>query len=108
MLDTYTVYAEVSLAGEFALADHTAGQEPDRLGSAASQSDVELFAFQLANSTARYGDRGPGAVSGVVGDRHCAGGFCQPGDFVDTDGSGDIEAGETTTVGGARQRECAG
>jgi len=92
--------AEVSLAGGIALADHAAGQEPDRLGSITSQTDVELFAFKLANTTA-----GTVTVDQVQFQLSSVSGIVQ-GDFanleivVDADNNGTVDAGETTTVGG--------
>ncbi|MGA1845120.1 MAG: DUF2341 domain-containing protein, partial [bacterium] len=83
------------------LADHAAGQETDKFGENESVTGAELFAFQFTNNEAS-----PVTVDQVVFQLSSVSGIEQ-GDFanlliyVDTDNDGVIEAGESTTVGGA-------
>jgi len=80
------------------LADHAEGQEPDRLNGNVTQTGVEVFAFQLANII-----DATKTLNGLVFQLSSVNGMLQ-GDFdnfyvyVDADGSGDIEGGETTKV----------
>jgi len=85
------------------LADHAAGQESDRLNDDVLQTGVEFFAFQLSNSTGS-----PITLTDVVFQLSSVNGMLE-GDFenfyiyVDADGSGDIEGGETTKVCGVTE-----
>jgi hypothetical protein len=92
------VYAEVSLTLTATLANHAAGQEPDRLEADSSVTGEEFFAFQITNSTGSTV-----TLNGVEFQLSSVDGMLQ-GDFdnfyiyVDADGSGDIEGSETTKV----------
>ncbi|MGA1794649.1 MAG: DUF2341 domain-containing protein [bacterium] len=83
------------------LADHAAGQEGDKFDENASVIGAELFAFQLTNNetSAATIDQVVFQLSSVSG--IAQGDFANLSIYIDADNDGTIEAGESTTVGGA-------
>jgi hypothetical protein len=94
-VDLYLLGYTLACVGGTTLADHAAGQEPDRLEADSSVTGEEFFAFQLTNSSGSTV-----TLNGVEFQLSSINGMLQ-GDFdnfyiyVDADGSGDIEGGET-------------
>ncbi len=59
------------------LTDHTAGQETDNFEGDLSVTGEELFAFKLTKQHREHSHRFAGCLPAFLGDRDCAGGFCQ-------------------------------
>ncbi|MGA1870349.1 MAG: DUF2341 domain-containing protein [bacterium] len=83
------------------LTEHAAGQESNSFGSESSVSNAELFAFQLSNSgdNSLIMDQIEFSLTSITGIEGSDITSCAI--YIDTDGDGLIEAGETTAVGGA-------
>ena len=87
---------------EVSLADHAAGQETDRFGTESAVTGAELFAFKLTNNTGSTitVDEVVFQLSSVTGISDTD--FANLTIYVDDNGDGTIDGGETTgTVGGS-------
>jgi hypothetical protein len=83
------------------LADHNAGQESDAFGLPGAVTGAELFAFRMRNNggvTENISEM-VFRLSGVAGIEQLD--FANLAIYVDDNDNGTIDAGETTTVGGA-------
>jgi hypothetical protein len=91
---------EVTTSPDVVVDDHPVGQEENRFGNGGPITDAELFAFRITSAAAadRTADRVVMALAAPVG--LVDGDFTGLALYVDANGNGAIDGGETT-VGGA-------